>query len=391
MITTSKPMRNFELEVYFSKWEFSAKHHMTASDLESMTLNTLLAMATEEDRDAFDNLWLGYTQTWGADELRAEIAKTYNNIEPTDVLCLAGAGEGIYAVSKCILSPGDHAIVPTPNYQSAETVPLSVCDVAGVPMVEDASKPGGWYLDIEAIKAAIRPNTKLVSLNFPHNPTGHLITDQEMMDLVAVCREKGIYILSDEVYRGVELNLEDQSPQIADVYEKGISLNVMSKAYGLPGLRIGWIATKDAEILHKVERYKHFLSISNSGPSEILSIIALKNREAILQRNRNLMTENVVMLEALFDDFPGIIQWQRPLGGCVAFPKYTGPGDVESFCRSLLDENGVLLLPSSIYGSDLTDVPLDRFRIGFGRDVIFKQGLAAMREYFETHFAEFSR
>ena len=367
-MTSSKPMRNFELEVYFSKWEFTAKHHMTASDLESMSLSTLLGMASEEDREAFENLWLGYTQTWGADALRVEIAKTYNTMDATDILCLAGAGEGIYAVSKCILSPDDHAIVPTPNYQSAETIPLSVCDVTGVPMVEDASKPGGWYLDIEAIKAAIRPNTKLVSLNFPHNPTGHLIAEQEMTELVELCRDNGIYILSDEVYRGVELDLNDQSPQIADVYEKGISLNVMSKAYGLPGLRIGWIATKDKAMLEKVERYKHFLSICNSAPSETLSIIALKNRQSILTRNRDLMTENVVLLEALFDDFPGLIQWQRPLGGCVAFPQYTGPGNVETFCQSLIDESGVLLLPSSIYGSDLTDVPLDRFRIGFGRD-----------------------
>ncbi|WP_420413131.1 aminotransferase class I/II-fold pyridoxal phosphate-dependent enzyme [Roseibium sp.] len=389
-MTQARPMRDFELEVFFSKWEFKARHHMTASDLESMAIPDLLAMASDEDRSAFKNLWLGYTETWGAPVLRAEIARTYDLMTAENVLCLAGAGEGLYTVSKVLLTADDHAIVPTPNYQSAETIPLSVCDVTGVPMLQ-GNINGGWQIDLAAIQAAIRPNTKLLSLNFPHNPTGMLMPPQHLEQLIGLCRKHGIWILSDEVYRGVELDPADRMPQIADIYERGISLNVMSKAYGLPGLRIGWIAAQDTSLLQKVERYKHYLSICNSGPSEMLAVIALKARDQILKRNYQIMTENVQALEKLFNDFPGLIEWSRPLGGCVAFPRYSGPGNGETFCRNLLEESGVLLLPGSIYASDLADTSANHFRIGFGRDKVFKDGLLAMRQHFDKHYASFRR
>lgn len=391
-MTRLDPLRNFGLEVFFSRWEFKAAHHMTASDLESMTVQDLLALGTPEQRAAFPALWLGYTETWGAPALRAEIARTYTTIAPQDVLCLAGAGEGLYAVARVLLAPGDHVIVPTPNYQSAETVPLAICAVTGVPLLRAAAAPDGqpeWRIDLDAIRAAIRPETRLLSLNFPHNPTGMLLPRDDFEALIALCRARGIYILSDEVYRGVELNPADQMPQIADLYERGISLNVMSKAYGLPGLRVGWIASRDAALLQKVERYKHYLSICNAAPSEHLALIALQARATILGRNRALLLENVALLEALFADFPGLVEWRRPQGGCVAYPRYIGPGGGETFCRRLLEESGVLLLPASVYASDLGDTPADHFRIGFGRDRVFKDGLAAMRRHFETQYPAF--
>ncbi len=387
-------MRDFALEVFLAGWEFSAPYHMTASDIESMTMADLLALATPEDRDALQNLWLGYTETWGAPELRTEIARTYDTMAPENILCLAGAGEGLYAVAKVLLQAGDHVLVPTPNYQSAETVPLSVCEVTGIPLRRTApimgpgsQARGGWRLHPEDVRAAIRPNTKLLSLNFPHNPTGMLMTREDLDAVIALCRHNGIYILCDEVYRGVELEPVDQMPQIADLYERGVSLNVISKAYGMPGLRIGWIASQDTSLLQKVERYKHYLSICNSAPSERLTLIALKARHTILARNHALLHENVRLLEQLFAEFPGVVDWQRPQGGCVAFPRCTAPEGGEEFCRTLIEESGVLLLPSSIYASELTDVPQDHFRIGFGRDRMFKEGVVAMRRHFEKHYA----
>ena len=387
-------MRDFALEVFLAGWEFTAPYHMTASDIESMTVADLLALATPEDRNALDTLWLGYTETWGSRELRAEIARTYEAMTLENILCLAGAGEGLYAVAKVLLQAGDHVLVPTPNYQSAETVPLSVCEVTGIPLRRTAplmgpekQARGGWRLDPEDVRAAIRPNTKLLSLNFPHNPTGMLMTREDLDAVIALCRHHGIYILCDEVYRGVELEPADQMPQIADVYERGISLNVISKAYGLPGLRIGWIASQDTSLLQKVERYKHYLSICNSAPSELLTLVALKARGGILARNHALLQENVMLLEQLFADFPGVVDWQRPQGGCVAFPRCTAPEGGEEFCRKLIEESGVLLLPSSIYASELTDVPQDHFRIGFGRGRMFKEGVVAMRRHFEKHYA----
>ncbi|WP_422040107.1 aminotransferase class I/II-fold pyridoxal phosphate-dependent enzyme [Roseibium sp.] len=394
--TAPRPMRDFGLEVFFSRWEFTAQHHMTASDLESMSLSELLSLASDEDRAGFETLWLGYTETWGAPALRREIAGTYDRLSDSNILCLAGAGEGLYAIPNILLTRDDHAIVPTPNYQGSETIPLSICDVTGVPM--DYAPPsvsngaqGGWRLDLDRLKDAIRPNTKLISLNFPHNPTGLLLSGDDLEALVSLARTHGIYILSDEVYRGVELDEANRMPQMADIYEHGISLNVMSKAYGLPGLRIGWIASQDRDLLQKTERFKHFLSICNSGPSEVLALIALKARQKILSRNRSIMLENAAALERVFSAFPDLFEWQRPMGGCVAFPRYRGPDGVETFTQRLIEESGVLLLPSSIYASDLGDTPQDHFRIGIGRDQVFKDGLTAMEAHLDKTYPQFRK
>ena len=389
-LASPRPMRKFELEVFLSEWEFKASYHMTASDVQSMSVHDLLALGCAEDQSAFEQLSLGYTETWGAPPLRAEIASTYDGLEAENVLCLAGAGEGLYAVSRVLLDPSSHAIVPVPNYQSAETVPLSICEVTGIPIRRSDVK-GGWRIDLQDIKAAIRANTRLLSLNFPHNPTGLLMSRSDLDKLISICRARGIWILSDEVYRGIELNPEDRMPQMADLYERGISLNVMSKAYGLPGLRIGWIACQDISLLEKVERYKHYLSICNSAPAEALALIALRSRGTILKRNHELVLKNAAALDRLFGDFPGLVEWKRPLGGCVAFPRYTGPGNVEAFCRSLLEDSGVLLLPASIYGSELAETPTDHFRIGFGRGPVFDDGVKAMRHHFEAAYSHFAR
>ncbi|MEO1111619.1 MAG: aminotransferase class I/II-fold pyridoxal phosphate-dependent enzyme [Pseudomonadota bacterium] len=394
--TSPRPMRDFGLEVFFSRWEFTAQHHMTASDLESLSLSGLLALASDEDRSSFEHLWLGYTETWGAPALRREIASTYDTLSDSNILCLAGAGEGLFAVPNVLLTKDDHVIVPTPNYQGAETIPLSICEVTGVPLdyVSPSGSneaPCGWRLDLDRLKDAIRPNTKLISLNFPHNPTGFLLPRDDLEALVSLARTHGIYILSDEVYRGVELDEKNRMPQIADIYERGISLNVMSKAYGLPGLRIGWVASQDRDLLQRLERFKHYLSICNAGPSEILALIALRARQTILARNRSVMEENAAALERVFSAYPGLFEWQRPMGGCVAFPRYLGPDGVETFTRKLVEESGVLLLPSSIYASDLGDTPQDHFRIGIGRDRVFKDGLKVMQAHLGKTYPEFHK
>ena len=369
-------MRDFALERYFSKWEFTAKYHMTASDIQSMSMLKLLELASDTDREAFDNQWLGYTETYGHPELREEIAKTYDTAEPDDILCFAGAEEGVYIAMRVLLNKDDHAIVAVPNYQAAETVPLDICEVSGVPLDETDN----WSLDIDRVKDAVRPNTKLISINFPNNPTGAVLEKDRFAALVTLCREKRIYLFSDEVYRLVERDENIRLPQAADAYEKGLSLNVMSKAYGFPGLRIGWIMTKDRELLKRMECYKHYLSICNSGPSERLAIIALKARETILRRNRTLVNGNAAKLTDFFNEFHDLFQWIRPDGGCVGFPRYTGPKDTNQFCEDLVKDTGILLLPPKIYTSELLETPRDRFRIGFGRSGIGK-GLAVFREY----------
>lgn len=369
-------MRDFALEVYFSKWEFTAKYHMTASDIESMTIAELLNMSGETDLNAFGEQWLGYTETYGHPKLRTEIAKTYETATPADILCFAGAEEGVYIAMRVLLSSEDHAIVVVPNYQAAETIPLEICDVTGVPLDPE----NDWALDIDMIKEAIRPNTKLISINFPNNPTGAVLDKSCFDELVALCRQHGIYLFSDEVYRLVEKDPSIRLPQAGDVYEKGLSLNVMSKAYGLPGLRIGWIMTKDKDVIQKMERYKHYLSICNSAPGEHLAITALKVKDKILDRNRNIVNANAAKLDLFFNEFNNLFEWKRPDGGCVGYPRYRGKEGADIFCEKLVEDTGILLLPPSIYTSELLETPKDRFRIGFGRNNI-DTGLDVFRSY----------
>ncbi len=354
---------DFKLETYFSQWEFSARYHLTASDAQTIPVSELLDLADDDGRNRWETLALGYTETRGLPALREAIASTYDGaVVPEDVLCFAGAEEAIYLAMHVLLDPGDHAVVLTPNYQAAETIPLSICEVTGVALREE----DGWSLDVDAIERALKPNTKLVSVNFPNNPTGAVPELGAWQRLVRLCDDRGITLFSDEVYRGLELD-RPSLPQAADLSPRALSLNVMSKAYGLPGLRIGWIACRDRDVLDRLERAKHYTSICNSAPSEILALIALRARDRLLARNRGIITTNLPLFADFFGRYPELFEFAAPQGGCVGYPRYLGPEGVEVMCTELVEQAGVLLLPSSIYHSELTETPTDRFRVGVGR------------------------
>ncbi|MEM9329748.1 MAG: pyridoxal phosphate-dependent aminotransferase [Pseudomonadota bacterium] len=373
---------DFKLETHFSKWEFKSRYHMTASDAESISMRELLSLATPREREEFEDLWLGYTETFGAPDLREAIASTFQNQTSDSILCFAGASEGIFTANSVLLSKDSHAIIVTPNYQSHETLPEAICEASGVPLDPNDN----WSLDIDRIAKEIRPNTRLVTINFPHNPTGAILPRDRYEALITLCRKHGIYILHDEIFNGLGPANATHLPFIADIYERGLSLNVMSKAYGLPGLRIGWIACQDKQILSKMERLKHYLSICNSGPSERLAKIALNNQAKLLARNCAIVDQNLPLWDAFFARHPDLFDWQRPDGSCMAFPRYKGSDGVENFTRDLVEKSGVLLLPSSIYASTLTETPKDRFRLGFGRTGL-AEGIAAL----EAHVTSNSR
>lgn len=367
---------DFRLETHFSKWEFKAKYHLTASDAESLALPDLLAMADDNDRQAYETMWLGYTETFGDPYLRQVIADSYEMQKQENILCFAGASEGIYAANQVLLDAHSHAIVVTPNYQSHETLPASIGEVSAVALREAE----GWTLDIDEIAAAIKPHTKLITINFPHNPTGAILDKDRYMALIELARTHGIYILHDEIFHGLGPTGTRHLPFIADIYERGLSLGVMSKSYGLPGLRIGWIACQDKALLSQMERMKHYLSICNSGPSEKLAIIALKNKQRLLARNNAIIDRNLPLWESFFHKHSHLFDYQRPDGSCMGFAKYTGNEGVETFTKRLVEEAGVLLLPSSIYRSECGPSPLNYFRYGYGRTQL-EEGLAVMDDY----------
>jgi aspartate/methionine/tyrosine aminotransferase len=369
-----RDLPEFRLETYLARWEFAARFHMTASDAETLTMRELLALGGPEALDVLLDTPMSYTQTYGAPDLRAAIAATYDICTPEEVLCFAGAQEGLYCLYRTLLQSDDHAIVVTPNYQSAESIPASICATSGVALDEHEN----WTLHIDQLRAEIRPNTRVISINFPHNPTGKILERDRFDALVALCREHGIWLFSDEVYRLIEHDPALRLPQVVDVYERGISLNVMSKAYGLPGLRIGWVACRDPALLERMVRFKHYLSICNSAPSERLALIALQHHEAILGRTRAIAQESYSKVKGFLTEFPELFETYEPDGGVVMFPRYLGIDGVEEFCRCMVEEAGAVLLPASLYASALTPTAPDRFRIGFGRRNL-DPGLDAMR------------
>ena len=203
----------FRLESYFARWEFTARYHLTASDAQSMALAELLELADDDARQRWEALTLGYTESRGLPALREAIAATYEQLTPDDVLCCAGAEEALYLAMQVLLGPADHAVVITPNYQSAETVPMSLCEVTGVALRPEQ----GWALDLGELRAALRPQTRLVSVNFPNNPTGAVPDEATWRELAALCDERGITLFSDEVYRGLEQPPHAALPQAADL------------------------------------------------------------------------------------------------------------------------------------------------------------------------------
>jgi aspartate/methionine/tyrosine aminotransferase len=368
-------MREFLLESFFARWQPFVRHQLTTSESETLSLTDLLDLADAEDRDRWDAVKFGYTDPGGAMWLRQTISDHYRPLLPNSVLCFAGAQEAIFAAMHALLKRGDHAIVVTPNYQSAETVPLAICDVTGIALDPDQD----WELDIDEVKAAIRPNTKLVSINFPNNPTGKILSQERYAALIALCRTHGLWLFSDEVYRLIEQDPAKRLAPAVSAYEKGISLGGLSKSFGLPGLRMGWLACGDPTVMQTIRHVKTYLSICATAPSEILACIALKAAAKILARNRQIAETNLVLIRALFNDHDDLFDWREPDGGVVAFPRYLGADGVQNFCERLIHDHGVLLMPSTIFHSELTEIPRDHFRIGFGRQD-FAAGLSALAD-----------
>jgi aspartate/methionine/tyrosine aminotransferase len=360
----SVSLPEFRLEVHFARWEFAARYHLTASDAQTMTVDELLGLATEEQRAEFGRTGLGYLPSWGSSALREAIASTYSSVDTEHVLTFAGAEEAMFWALQELVGAGEHAIVTVPNYQSMETITLATgADVDGLALRPE----NGWRLDLDELQRLLRPTTRLIAVNFPNNPTGAVPDVACFGALVELCTAHGIRLFSDEVYRGLELEPGAALPQAADLSPSAISLNVMSKSYGLPGLRVGWLACHDRALLERLERRKHYTSICNAAPSEQLATIALSAREQIHARNRQIIAENLPIFDAFFARWPEHFEWAHPQGGCVCFPRLLTGEPTSSFCQRVVERAGVLLLGADVYRSQLAEVPEDRFRVGVGR------------------------
>jgi len=347
----------FKLERYFAKHEFNTQFLLCSSDCEAMSIADLLGFEPDA-AEKFQRVWLGYTESQGSPALRAEICKLYETLQPEDILVHTGAGEAIFLFMFAAFKEYDHIIVHSPGYQSlAEVARAAGCDTS--PWM--AREENNWALDLDELSHLMRTNTKAIIINTPHNPTGYLMSREDFEAVNKFAQQNNLLFFSDEVYRESEYDPATRLPAACDFGEHAISLGVTSKTYGLAGLRIGWIATKNKKIYDKMASLKDYTTICNSAPSEFLAEVAMRNRHKLVERNLGIIKNNLSVMDDFFTGHTKLFSWVRPQAGSMAFPRYRGR-DVEIFCDELVKKAGVLLLPGSVY-----DDARNHFRLGLGR------------------------
>lgn len=348
----------FALERYFARYEFSVPYLLSSSDCDGWPMSEILALADDETRELWQNLRLGYTDSLGHPLLRQEIAKLYHGVPPEQVLVVTPE-EGIFLAMNCLLDKGDHVICTFPGYQSLYQVADSLgCEVTRWKPDETA----GWRFDPEFLRRNIRPNTKLIVWNFPHNPTGFLPSRADFQTMIAIAQEHHIRVFADEMYWLLEVDPLERLPSVAQVSDKAIVLFGMSKSFGMAGVRVGWLVTKDKDVHARLATFKDYTTICNSAPSEILALIALRAKETILARHRERIRSNLAVLDDFFMRHRGFFTWVRPKGGTICFPRLLGQESSWDFAERIVAQAGIMLLPSRVYGYDD-----HHFRLGFGR------------------------
>lgn len=350
-------LRTFRLERYFAEHEFTSRHLLSPSDCESMALPELLGLADDETRGMWEGLWLGYTESQGHPVLRREIARLYG-LEGEHVL-VAAPEEGIFILMHALLQPGDEVVLTWPAYQSLEEVARAIgCNVIRWPL---RPENGGWKLDAGELERLMTARTRLLIVNFPHNPTGYLPDRSTWNRIIQVAAARGVTLFSDEMYRWLEYDEAERLPSACEAYEKAVTLGGLSKSFGLPGLRIGWLATRDRDLLHNAGGIKDYTTICSSAPSEVLGVIALRAKERIVSRNAGIIRSNLGLARRWFAERPTAFEWLDPVAGPVAFPRLLEPATTMAFAEAAVRERGVMIAPGEMF-----DYP-GHFRVGLGR------------------------
>jgi aspartate/methionine/tyrosine aminotransferase len=236
---------------------------------------------------------------------------------------------------------------------------------------------GGWRLDLEALEALLTPETRLLIVNFPHNPTGFLPTEEQFAAIVEVARRHKLWLFCDEMYRGLEIGGSTRLPSAVDRYERAIVLSGLSKVHGLPGLRAGWLVLRDAAVRDRLINWKHYTTICAPAPSEFLALAALQAEGQLAGRSRAILEENLALADQFFARWSKLFTWRRPQAGSVALVGLNVPS-ATAYCEHLITAAGVLLLPGPYLGYDDSHV-----RFGFGRG-----DFAAGLRHYEAHLEQ---
>ncbi len=351
-------INEFKLERYFAKHEFSAKYLLSSSDCDGFAVKDILALASDKEIDLWNNLHLGYTESEGNILLRDSICQFYRKNSAENIV-VASPGELNFATMNTLLDTDDHVITISPSYQSLSEVVKSIgCDISYW-----KPNPENWVFDPADLEKLIKKNTKLIIINFPHNPTGSYLTKSELNKVIEVARKNNVYLFSDEMYHKLTISDVKELSPVCDLYEKGISLWGTSKTFGMAGLRTGWIVSQDKKLLKKILAFKDYLSICNSAPSEILALIALNNYEKFLSINIEKIKKNILLFQSFVKKHSDFFDLIPPKAGSVALVKINTKRSSLEFSNLLVENTGIMTVPGEMFGMEGKYL-----RIGFGRD-----------------------
>lgn len=351
----------FETEHFFARYEFNTPFQLCNSDCESISIRELLTLA-DDSLEKLGQERLIYTESQGNPQLRAEIANTYSNVSAEDIVVLGSPVEGIYLAARTLLVPGDEVIVLSPAYDALTGMFEHVAGPSAVKRWYFRPGKDSWELDLDELRELISTKTKLLVVNFPHNPTGYLPSRDFLRTLLELAEDHGLYVFCDEMYFGLVQPGTEPLPSAADVSPRAIVLSGLSKTYGLPGLRCGWLVVQDRELLEQFMNWKFYTSICPPGPVEYLSTAALRIWETLRDRNIARISQNLAVADNFFERWPGVFTWRRPRAGSTALIGWDVPS-VEKISHELATREGILIQSARMLGADD-----QHMRFGFGRD-----------------------
>ena len=363
-------MSKFLVDEYFERYEKQAKFMMGSSDPESLFLKEAVF-----DFSKYKDIQLGYSLENGYFPLLKKISLLYTSLNEKNIATMNGGEETIYTTMRALLDSDDEIVVHQPSFQSLSVIAREIgCKIVEFsPTFEDK-----WKFDINLLESKVTENTKAIILNYPHNPTGACLTDSEMKEIVQVCRSKNIILISDEVYRFLSIKDGYSTKSFADLYENAIALGSFSKTFASPALRLGWIATKNTQLMKKILAYRHFTSTCINILSQIAGSEILDNAEKIIQRNNSIAKQNAILLDEFIKRHKNLFEYVPPKGATTAYVKLSDQRNSMDFCMELLKETGVLIVPSVVLEKK------DNFlRIGLGRKN-FAEALTRVEKFLES-------
>ena len=369
----------FKVEIWMNEWETRCTYNLAETCVASITVEELLGLSggSPDDLSGLLSMKLTYGDIEGSPRLRTAIANLYANQCAEDITVTHGTIAANMLVHKAIVEPGDHVLSVVPTYQQHYSIPKSIqADVTTLALREE----DGFLPNLEALKASVKPNTKLIAFTNPNNPTGALIERPMLEDMVDIADSVGAYLLCDEVYRGTAQVGDGMSPSIADLYAKGISTAGMSKVFSLAGLRVGWVIAPQ-EVREQVLIHRDYDTISVGMINDHFAAIALEHADKVLARSHEITRGNLALLEAWIAKEPKV-SWVKPRAGTTAMLKLNIPVTAREFCIDLVTKTGVMLTPGDAFDME------GYARIGFANDTqTLTEGLAALSEYLGTQYS----